>query len=300
MTPEPGPAIPHDDHPEDDVADASLLFGDDEPGPTTARPAPSSSTASSGTRSGEAEAYEVEPRDDQADQPEARSNRDASLERSRAAAREAMPARDRPPPDASRVSQTWTRWAEWGPTLVTVAVAALATVALTWLLFDIDNLMPAVLAFLIGMAATVVLSYPIVTTLERPVRMTPEQAARDFLGALEHHRPHYRRMWLLLSDQGRACGSYGSFEGFRTYWTARMASLRGSRVGANTPLVFRVEGFKGPKSAGLDTTEASFTVVVLARGHRREAPLAILPVRMSFSRGPDRQWYLDRGTLPDA
>jgi hypothetical protein len=295
MMPEPDrtPAPDNDDSGEAREADASLLFAPDQEKaeplvvPTPTGPAPDAAPAAG---------YDMEP----VDRPERPARAAMSGTGSESAPRDDIPARDRPRPDSSRVAQVWTRWAEWGPTLGAVAAAILATAALTWLLFDLDNLAPSVLALSLGLVATLILSYPLVITLERPVRMTPEQAVNDFLGALEHHRPHYRRMWLLLSENGRTSGSYGSFEGFRRYWAARLRTLRGSRVGPYTPLVFRVEGFKGPKSAGLDTTQATFSVVIHARGRRAEAPLANLDVRMTFSRGPDRQWYLDQGTLPEA
>ena len=72
----------------------------------------------------------------------------------------------------------------------------------------------------------VVLSYPILITLERPVRITPEQALRDYYGALSHHLPHFRRMWLLLEHGGRISTAYGSFEGFKAYWKDRLANMR--------------------------------------------------------------------------
>ena len=72
----------------------------------------------------------------------------------------------------------------------------------------------------------VVLSYPILITLERPVRITPEQALRDYYGALSHQLPHFRRMWLLLSTAGRISTAYGSFEGFKAYWKDRLATMR--------------------------------------------------------------------------
>ena len=95
----------------------------------------------------------------------------------------------------------------------------------------------------------VFLAYPILITLERPVRMTPEQAVRDYYGALSHHMPHFRRMWLLLSKAGRISSAFGSFEGFKNYWKDRLASVREGHAGSLTPLVFDVSEFQAEKSA---------------------------------------------------
>ena len=85
------------------------------------------------------------------------------------------------------------------------------------------------LLLLVGAVGAVVLSYPILITLERPVRMTPEQAVRDYYAALSHHLPHYRRMWLLLARTGRTSSSYGSFEGFKAYWAEKLRTIKGDR-----------------------------------------------------------------------
>ena len=104
------------------------------------------------------------------------------------------------------------------------------------------------LILLVGGLGAVVLSYPILITLERPVRITPEQAARDYFGALSHHFPHYRRMWLLLSARGaprpnshrmrvsRRTGSHGSASSMRGTpagslpWSFRLRSSRPRRA----------------------------------------------------------------------
>ena len=67
----------------------------------------------------------------------------------------------------------------------------------------LENLGFLAMIVLVGGAGAVLLSYPILITLERPVRMTPEQALRDYYGALSHQSPHFRRMWLLLGKDGQ-------------------------------------------------------------------------------------------------
>ena len=91
-----------------------------------------------------------------------------------------------------------------------------------YFLWSVENLAPAFLTLVVGAVGAITLSYPILITLERPVRVTPEQALRDYYAALSHHLPHFRRMWLLLSTAGRISNAYGSFEGFKAYWTDRL------------------------------------------------------------------------------
>jgi hypothetical protein len=134
-------------------------------------------------------------------------------------------------------------------------------------------------------------------TLERPVRVTPEQALRDYYGALSHHLPHFRRMWLLLSSAGRTSSAYGSFDGFKRYWRERLGVLRGSHAGSFTPLVFEIADFNADKSAGKTRIAADFTLKVYVRGKRKEGTIASVPMHVGLARGPDKMWYLENGTL---
>ena len=173
---------------------------------------------------------------------------------------------------------------------------------LAFFLYFFVGLLPvglSFLVFLLGAAGAVLLSYPILITLERPVRMTPEQAVRDYYGALSHHLPHFRRMWLLLGKAGRTTSSYGSFEGFKAYWKDRLQQLKGSQAGAMTPLVFEIENYRGEKSAGQARVDVQFTLKVSVRGQRQAGPIGTFPARISLRRGPDKMWYLESGTLPE-
>lgn len=196
------------------------------------------------------------------------------------------------------VDQPWSRLAEWGADLGRVGIALAATVGLVFLLGPVVGFGLGLLLGLIGLAAAVLLSYPIAVTLERPVRLTPEQALKDYYAALSHHFPHHRRMWLLLSSAGRSAPEFGGEAGFRAYWKDRLAQLRGGRVKASTPLTFKVDDFKADKSAGLDAVEGRYTLNVLVRGQESEGPIYSGQAKSTFSRGPDRMWYLDDGTLP--
>jgi hypothetical protein len=155
------------------------------------------------------------------------------------------------------------------------------------------------LVFVAGCVGAVLLSYPILITLERPVRITPEQAARDYFGALSHHLPHYRRMWLLLSARGRVSSRFASYEGFKGYWKTRLDQLRQGHAGPFSPLVFLVEEFRSEKSGGKTEIEGRFKVKVFVRGRRSQGPIRSFAVERSFARGPDSMWYLDDGTLAD-
>ncbi len=203
-----------------------------------------------------------------------------------------------PADPSALVPEIWSRVGEWGPNLLLLGgwgafVAGVIYVAVGQEMYSLASLM-----LLVGLGVAAVLSYPILITLERPVRMTPEQAVRDYYAALSHHVPHFRRMWLLLAAAGRVSHSFGSFEGFKGYWTDRLATLKAGRAGALTPLVFEVVDFKSDKSAGKSEIDGEFTVRVYVRGKRAEGPIHTIPCRISFARGPDKMWYLENGMLP--
>ena len=157
----------------------------------------------------------------------------------------------------------------------------------------------AMMLLVAGCVVAAILSYPILITLERPVRVTPEQAARDYFAALSHHLPHHRRMWLLLSARGRVSPCFASYEGFKNYWNTRVGQLRQGHAGPLSPLVFVVSDFRAEKSGGKTEIDGKFTVNVFVRGRRSAGPIANFTVERSFTRGPDNMWYLDDGTLSD-
>ena len=170
------------------------------------------------------------------------------------------------------VEETWSRWAEWGMNLIVLGVWLTVLVLLVYFVFGQEFYGLAFLLLIVGLLAAVVLAYPMLITLERPVRVTPEQALKDFYGALSHHVPHVRRMWLLLSSAGRISAAYGSFEGFKAYWKEQLARLRQGHAGPLTPLVFEVIDFKSEKGAGRSRIDVTYTVVVSVRGSARPVP----------------------------
>jgi HAMP domain-containing protein len=290
--------------PQPQVGDAGLLFQGDSPaaGPAVPPPAPA-------TDSGEIFALADAP-DWAADWapaqfpslPKARPKDPAAAQSDSAAT--PTPASATRPRDDSRldpralVEEPWSRWAEWGTNLMVVGGWLTVLLLLVYFVFGQDFYGLAFVLLIVGLLVAVVLSYPMLITLERPVRVTPEQALKDYYGALSHHVPHFRRMWLLLSAAGRISGAYGSFEGFKGYWKEQLDHLRRGHAGPLTPLVFEVTDFKSEKSAGKTRIDAKYAVRVSVRGRRSNGAIHTIPAAIALVRGPDNMWYLENGTLP--
>lgn len=198
----------------------------------------------------------------------------------------------------SPVDPPWSRLGEGGPTLGRIALAFVALCGILYMTGSVDRFAMTVGILVLGLGVIVLLAYPIAITLERPVRMTPEHAVRDFYGALSHHIPHMRRMWLILSSSGRSATEFHSYSEFQSYWKARIAKLKQGQSAGMTPLLVQIDDFKADKSAGQEAVEASYTVSIFLRGKESEGPLYSARTETTFSRGPDRMWYLDDGRLP--
>jgi hypothetical protein len=282
--------------PDPEIASADLLFRDE---PAVQPPKPAASAAPVGEW-GEvfdlAPEPEVAAKPPSAPRPPASRPRETKPERPPHQVRAPRPEAPTNEDPAVLVEEVWSRSAEWGPTLLLLAGWLFALAILIYLCMESMGLL--LILLLLGGAGAALLSYPILITLERPVRMTPEQAVRDFYGALSHHVPHYRRMWLLLSTAGRTSTSFGSFEGFKAYWADRIRTIKGDQAGAMTPLVFEVTEYRGDKSAGQTRIEAKFTLKISIRGQRQEGPISSIPGEVELVRGPDKMWYLESGTLP--
>ena len=151
-------------------------------------------------------------------------------------------------PSAPAVEQVWSRSAEWGTTLLCLAGWGVLVAWLLYFSLGAELYGTAVLILFLGGLGAVFLSYPILITLERPVSVTPEQAAKDYFGALSHHFPHYRRMWLLLSARGRISAQFASYEGFKSHWSKRLSQLRQGHSGSFSPLVFQVDDFRARRA----------------------------------------------------
>jgi HAMP domain-containing protein len=289
--------------PQPQVGDAGLLFEGSSPaaGPAIPPPAPASD-------SGEVFALADAP-DWAADWapaqfpslPRARPKDPAATPSEPAAAAAGTHPRDDSRLDPrALVEEPWSRWAEWGPNLIVVGGWLTVLMLLVYFVFGQEFYGLAFVLLIVGLAVAAVLSYPMLITLERPVRVTPEQALKDYYGALSHHVPHFRRMWLLLSAAGRISGAYGSFEGFKGYWKEQLDRLRQGHAGPLTPLVFEVTDFKSEKSAGKTRIDAKYAVRVSVRGHRSDGAIHTIPAAIALVRGPDNMWYLENGTLPRA
>lgn len=283
------PQTPADKEPE--VADASLYFrheaASSEPPSRLAESTPATGESGYDLQAPEARDRDPAPRAPNVPQPRPTKNEPAKTERLALEPSQA-------------VEEVWSRWGEWGASLALLVAASALLAVLLYFALGFEAYGLAVFLFLAGGILLLILGYPILITLERPVRVTPEQAVNDYYSALSHHAPHFRRMWLLLSRSGRTSGAFASFDGFRSYWRARFARLRGDRVPKTLPLKFQVTRFKAAKSAGLSTIVVSYHVEVFARGRTSDGPLATFRIETSLVKGPDRMWYLDVGTLPEA
>jgi hypothetical protein len=271
---------PPDDRDQPKIADAEALFRDT-PVPPPQSPAGPGAAGAEGH-------YEVE------DLPELLPDDRPGVKAPTAAgAKESRPGLEA----SEEVDQVWTRWDEWSGTIFSLVVAGLALFVVLYMLVAFDQYGLAFLAFLAGGAGLAFLSYPILITLERPVRVTPEQALRDYFTALSHHFPHYKRMWLLLSSAGRVSSEFASFEGFRAYWKRRLAELRAGRASEFTPLKFKIEDFQSEKSVGKSEMDVKFVLKVSIRGRQQEGPFESFRIETALVKGPDRMWYLKQGTL---
>jgi len=233
----------------------------------------------------------------------------------------------------SRVQEVWSRRAEWGPNLVVVGIAGLVFV---WLIFKCLAAEYWFLSFDLTAVAVIVLlflSYPILITLEAPARLTPERAAVHFYDALSHFSPHYRRMWLLLSERGRRTDHFSDLQGFKFYWKARLEQIINDEAARPKPttyrldelhsysglsklarrwfahrfgersqklnfLKFEVAEFKCELSAGKTAVKAEFLVNVFPWERPGGGPIEAIRVETTLTKGPDQMWYLDLGTLP--
>jgi len=299
---------PPDD--ERDVADVSWLVEEalkdrlppDKPAPyvpTLARPAPS--TAPAAAQPDSVESYAVvggdDPGDEVASTPIVTPIPAPPSRKARPKREDDSPRRAPSEPPAT-VEQVWSRWSEWGATLTSLAIVALSEAFLLSLSISAGLGTLCLFLILLSGAVLIVLAYPIFITLERPVRITPAQAIKDYYGALSHLMPHYRRMWLLLSSEGRKSGSFSSFAGFKAYWRERRAELRGNRGGRGTPLRFEVADFQSDMSAGRTALDARFTLKVFLGDETSNEPIRSYWTKTGLVKGPDRMWYLNTGTLP--
>jgi hypothetical protein len=202
-------------------------------------------------------------------------------------------------PEEAVVEQVWSRGAEWGTHLFWVGMAAACVAFLFYKAIVAVQFFVAFLFLFAGGTLVLVLCYPIFITLERPVRITPEQAAKDYFAMLSYPRPFFPRMWLLLSTAGRSAPEFSSYGQFKSYWKRKMAQIQGGGAPFINPLQFKVENFTSEKSAGQTAVNAKYTLKVF-RGEPQAGNKELVSYLISTSlvKGPDRMWYLNSGTLP--
>lgn len=286
------PGLPID--PDDDIVDVNKLFGDAKDAKAGASPRPIAPGGESyemeGTETDEPEPWSRAPIAAPRRPAQPKPNPEPKTQIPRVS-RDAEPSPSEDDEEAT-VDEVWTRWGEWGPTVIQLAIGFAVVLVLSYFVGG----WPGFLVFVLGIAVLVGLSYPIAVTLERPMRMTPELAVKDFYGAASHHFPHYRRMWLLLSTEGRESAEFNSFATFRSYWKHRLTKLRGSSVKAITPLAFAIAEFDADKSAGQTAVIAKYILTVRPRGDGGPV-LDEVKIATSLVRGSDKMWYLNRGTL---
>ena len=84
---------------------------------------------------------------------------------------------------------------------------------------------------------------------------------------------------------------------FQSYWKATITALDGDTPARFNSLNFEVEDFRSEKSHGQTKVDASFTLKV---SHRRftDRPARTFRIEIGLVKGPDRMWYLNRGTIP--
>ena len=269
-----------------EIADASLLFGGAEtPNAETSGRTPADPGGGYAVEGPEPEAAPVAP------------IRPIEQPRSRPPAK-AEPATKRPKrAPSSGVDPLWSRGAEWGADLVRIGLAFVVVGFLLYETFHASALAAWSVLFLFSLVGLAILAYPIFITLERPVRVTPEQAVKDYFFALSHRVPHTKRMWLLLSTDGRNAPAFGTYPAFHAYWKARLATWKAEAraQGVLNPLAVEVADFKSEKSAGQTEIDADYTAHVVAPG--RSEPVTTYRVSLRLVRGEDKMWYLEKGTL---
>lgn len=201
--------------------------------------------------------------------------------------------------DEDVVDRVWNRWGEWGPTILLLAGVAAVWLFLLYITLDADHIGRTFLLFVVGLSALVVCAYPILITLERPVRVTPEQALQDYFDSLNHWLPQYRRMWLLLASPRQDSPPLYDVGALRSYWKERIHKLRTEHQLPTGPLSFTISGYKSEKSAGKSALVAKYTIDVRAGGRTTTPPIASYADSQSLVRGPDRMWYLTKARMPD-
>lgn len=203
--------------------------------------------------------------------------------------------------ESARDFPLWSRGKESGPHLFRVLMSAGCTLIIAWIFADWNTIHLSGWVAVIGSIVTILLAYPLVVGLERPVRSSPERAVRDFLESLEHHGPLYHRMWLLLTPEAQNTAHYSEFSGFSRYWKGRIQEWRHrGDAWAGTPVVMTIDSLNvTPDSVDPLVRHMKFDLAVSLRGRRNAGPVARYAMNWIAERGRDSQWYLRQADPPE-
>lgn len=203
--------------------------------------------------------------------------------------------------ESARDFPLWSRRKESGPDLFRVLFSAGVTLILAWIFADWNTIHISGWVTVLGTLVTILLAYPLVVGLERPVRSSPERAVRDFFEALEHHGPLYPRMWLLLTPEAQNAAHYSEFSGFRRYWKGRIQEWRHrGDAWAGTPVVLTIDSLRAnPDPHEPLVRHVKFDLAVSVRGRRSSGPVARYSMQWTAERGRDGQWYLREADPPE-
>jgi len=195
------------------------------------------------------------------------------------------------PNEPPAVDAVWSRTAEWKEPLLWSAAGITFSI-----LIVIGGDWVAAAVFIVALLYG---AYYIIISLEVPVRVTPEQSAKEFYGAAGHRMPNYRRMYTLLTADGRQSDDFSDFADFRAYWQAAIARMSRSATWL-VPLDFRIEGFRCRYNGDKTLARVRYILKVSPRGRpESDEPAAEFEIHNLAVKGPDGQWYLNDGTLPE-
>jgi hypothetical protein len=195
------------------------------------------------------------------------------------------------PEDPPEVRDVWTRWVDWKePVILGGGGIVLASLIFFW---------GSYVAMVIFLAAGLYAAYYFVISMEVPVRVTPEQAIQEFFAAASHRLPNFRRMYGVLTSDGKRCDAFADYGQFRSYWRETLSQLNSSPSWL-VPLEFRIEGFKCRYNEDKSMARLRYALRIGPRGRLESArPLAEFDVRNLVVKASDGQWYVNDGTLPE-
>ncbi|MEJ7638430.1 MAG: hypothetical protein WKF75_10770, partial [Singulisphaera sp.] len=198
------------------------------------------------------------------------------------------------PEDEANVDEVWTRWGEWGPTLMTLGLGGVIVVALALFAFSANAVGMGFLILLLGGQRGAVATYPIAVTMERPMRMTPEQALKDFYAAASHHFHTIAGCGCCWRRRLRVV----EFHSFATFRATGSGGWPASGATASRSPPWRSPSATSARTGvGQTVMEGEYSVAVRARG-AEGGLVEEVRIESVFVRGPDKMWYLSSESCP--